>query len=72
MRIVLRNCKTNLFVRGFDDWTSDVSNARDFESTDCASTFVTARRLEDMRIVLRLGAACPSPDAEVIETLAAA
>ena len=59
MKVVLQNCQHNLFVYGNDDWTEDAEVARTFEHAREALTFVIARGLQNMRIVLRLDTAVP-------------
>ena len=72
MKVVLRDSTTQLFVRAVGEWTDSVETAHDFERVHTASSFVTARRLENMRIVLLLGAAFPFLETGALENRAAA
>jgi len=52
MKVLLRNRKTNLYVRGEAEWTLERNLARDFGQSGHAARFVLDKRLHDMEAVL--------------------
>ena len=52
MKIVLQNCKTNLFLHTGEKWTEDIQAAQPFQHSHEAADFATFAHLRDMQVVL--------------------
>ena len=53
MRVLLRNCRTNLYYAGLNPSGADHERALDFRNVSSAAKFTFEQSLPDMEIVLR-------------------
>ena len=52
MKVLLRDCNSQLFLDAEDQWTSDQERARDFGHSFHAIKYVFRRRLDHMEVLL--------------------